>query len=316
MGKGKGKFRKSFIIVTSLLFITFTLSFFIFIDYNSYQKLYSENIKLNNEVKKLENKYKTTFDEHKELEVEEESLTNLKEDTLKLKEDVFSLAKELENKIVSGESDKKIAYLTFDDGPYYSTLEVLDILDKYKVKATFFTIGLDKDICYDNKGTSCADTYKLIVDKGHTIANHTYTHAIRSGLYSSINSFITAVKDQESLIEKRTGYKTNIVRFPGGSGTAKARLGNYNTEIAISKLREMGYGWTDWTAGDGDGGYLPNTTIAWDNFTKTINENIEVVLFHDYSRPTIEILPDAISYLENNGYILLPLFYDSVKINK
>ena len=55
---------------------------------------------------------------------------------------------------------------------------------------------------------------------------------------------------------------------------------------------------------------------TWNNFTSTINEKIEVILYHDYSRYTTAILPEMITYLEENGYILLPLFYESNMIKK
>lgn len=84
----------------------------------------------------------------------------------------------------------------------------------------------------------------------------------------------------------------------------------------MNKLRKMNYGWVDWTAQDGDGGELTNSQIAWNNFKNSINEDIEVVLFHDYNTITLSILPKTIDYLEENNYILLPLFYDSIKINK
>ena len=156
-------------------------------------------------------------------------------------------------------------------------------------------------------------TNKKEFDNGHTIANHTYSHLIFNGLYSSVNSFINEVKKQENLIKEKTGYTTNILRFPGGSNTAAA-YGIKNG--AIEKLREMGYGWVDWTAQDGDGGAVNGTDDAWNRFTNSINEDIEVVLFHDYSTVTLQILPKAIEYLQNKNYILLPLFYDSVKVNK
>ena len=238
------------------------------------------------------------------------------DDTISMtKKEVFDLAKNLETKITNNETKYKIAYITFDDGPYHSTDQVLDILNKYEIKATFFTIGLDKDDCYDSPGYSCYNTYKKIVENGHTIANHTYSHQIFRGLYSSSDSFINQVKLQEKLIEERTGAKTNILRFPGGSSTANAKLGNDINNVK-AWLHENNYGWVDWTAQDGDGGYLPSYDTAWNNFTNSINENIEVILFHDYSYTTISMLPAAIEYLQNRDYIILPLFYDSVKVNK
>ncbi len=59
------------------------------------------------------------------------------------KKELFAEAKKLEDKIIAGESSAKIAYLTFDDGPYYSTYKFMDVLDKYNVKATFFTTNIN-----------------------------------------------------------------------------------------------------------------------------------------------------------------------------
>ena len=311
MERDKGKDRKSIIIICIILLSLTIISYFNINCYLKYKELSSLNKDLNIKLSKIKDE-NTNISKIKEEYINEETnLNNLDEEITNLKKEVFSLASKLEEKILSGETDYKIAYITFDDGPYHSTDDVLEILDKYKVKATFFTIGLDKDICYDNNNYSCAKTYKKEVDHGHTIANHTYTHAIFRGLYNSTTSFISDVKRQEELLKERTGVTTNIVRFPGGSSTA----GSLKNSI-INELKNMGYGWIDWTAGDGDGGYVPNATVAWSNLTSQINENIEVILFHDYSRVTISILPKAIEYLEDNNYIILPLFYESVKVNK
>ncbi len=229
-----------------------------------------------------------------------------------IKEEYFKYIKQLENDIINGKSNKKIAYLTFDDGPYYNTYKVLDILDKYNVKATFFTTTTNGTYCYDNKSYECFKLYPEYVKRGHTIANHTYTHAIRYGLYSSAESFIKAVKDQEEHVKKYAyGYITNIVRFPGGSSTAR----NLKSSI-VEKLRENHYGYVDWNGSDGDGGMLYSKEETWNNFTSTINEKIEVILYHDYSRYTTALLPEMITYLEEKGYILLPLFYESNMIKK
>ena len=292
------------------------ISYFIINNYRAIQKSLKENKTLNAELNKLKNDNITEHKNQEALNEELEKYNNLDSEIVKVKEEVFKLAQDLEAKINKKETNYKIAYITFDDGPYHSTDRVLSILKEHKVKATFFTIGLDKDVCYDDNRYSCAETYKKIVDNGHTIANHTYSHGIFKGLYSSADSFIYQVKLQQELIEKRTGAKTNILRFPGGSGTSRALAGNNATEQIFNKLRENGYGWVDWTAQDGDGGYLPNYDTAWKNFTGSINEDIEVILFHDYSGITISMLPNAIKYLEEKNYILLPLFYESVKISK
>lgn len=312
MGESKEKTKRSFIIVIIVYCISFfSISYLTLINYLNYSKLLEEKNSINDFLINIENKYEIQNNKQNELKETIDNLNNIDNEINVIKNDVFSLASQVEKKILNNETNYKIAYLTFDDGPYFLTKDYIDVLKNKKVKATFFTIGLDKDPCYDNKEASCLEMYKLIVSNNHTIANHTYSHLIRRGLYNSSTSFITEVKKQENLIKERTGVTTNIVRFPGGSSTA----GELKYSI-INELRNNGYGWVDWTAQDGDGGYVANTTIAWNNFINTINENIEVVLFHDYNNITLSILPQAIEYLEKNNYIILPLFYDSVMVNK
>ena len=258
----------------------------------------SNNIKeINDEIKELSNKIKDI--ENIDLKIKE-SRTNY-----------YKSLKSFEDKVYNNEIKYKIAYLTFDDGPYYTSYKFLDVLDKYNIKATFFTIGAGKTTCFDNSKFDCTKIYAEESKRGHTIANHTFSHAIFYGLYSSTNSFMMQIQKQEDLIKEKTGQTPNIVRFPGGSSTA----GKLKTSI-ITELRKKGYGWVDWTAQDGDGGDLNDKTTAMKNFTSSINDNIEVVLFHDYSDITLSILPDAIEYLQQKGYVLLPLFYESRMVNK
>ena len=259
---------------------------------------YNKNIDI---IKKLENKKDTLISNYEN-----------KQSSNYYKEEFFKKVLELENKILAKETNVKIAYLTFDDGPYYNTYKVLDILDKYNIKATFFTTSINGTYCYDKKTYNCLELYKEYAKRGHTIANHTYTHAIRKGLYASVDSFIRALKKQEDRVKELSGgYITNIVRFPGGSRSA----GKLKNEI-IAELKKLNYGWVDWNGFDGDGGMLKSKDEAWKNMKASINEPIEVILFHDYSKITTSLLPEFIEFLENKGYILLPLFYESNMINK
>lgn len=312
MDKNQRKINIYYIFIIILLVILIgVMTFLTFYTNEKFIELKSVNKNLSEKLNNLNEVFENTKNENTDIVEEINKLNNLKTLTENEKQEVFKLASKLEKEILDGKSKYKIAYLTFDDGPYYLTDKFLDVLDKYGVKGTFFTIGAGKEVCFDNYYASCSGTYKKIVDRGHTIANHTYSHAIFYGLYSSKQTFINDVKTQENLIKNKTGVTTNIVRFPGGSATA-----GYLKQGIIEELRKMNYGWVDWTAQDGDGGDLKTTTQAWNYFTNSINEKIEVVLFHDYSNITLSILPQAIEYLQNNNYILLPLFYDSVMINK
>ena len=308
MGKKIRKLGKRVIIFEIFLFLIVIFSSVIFFYYGD--MYYSKLALYYNNKKVLDKK-------NKELKVLNNSISqymDINSDIDKVKKKYFERAKELENKVINGDVDKKIAYLTFDDGPYYNTYKVLDILDKYGVGATFFTTDANGEYCHDNKEYRCYQLYMEYIKHGHTIANHTFTHSIFKGLYNSSDSFIDAVVKQEELVKQMTnGYVTNIVRFPGGSDTA-----NYFKvkNESIDKLKQRGYGWVDWSSQIGDGGYLPNSDVAWKNFTGSINENIEVVLLHDYHPITTSLLPNIIEYLESNGYILLPLFYESSMVNK
>ena len=313
MGKRTRKNGKKFIITEIILLLLLGSSIITYIyfeneltkkekQYNKMTKEYSETKLVLKEKQNELNTVKESIDKYNDID---NQIKNTKKK-------YFDSIKELENRIKSGKSDKRIAYLTFDDGPYYNTYNVLDILDKYSVKATFFTISANGQYCHDNKNADCFKLYKEYEKRGHTIANHTYTHAIFKGLYSSTNAFMDAIIKQENHIKNQTnGYITNIVRFPGGSTSA----GSLKKSI-IESLRNRGYGWVDWSAGDGDGGKLTSNEKAWSNFTSTINDDIEVVLFHDYNKITTAILPDAIKYLQDKGYVILPLFYESTVINK
>lgn len=308
MAKENKRNRYLIYILLTTLIITIFINIIITININLVQNetnILKDNYNnLNINKNYIENEYNT-------LNEKLSNILNIDDNINNIKNDFFNKAKTLEDKILSGESDKKIAYLTFDDGPYNLTYQFLDVLDRYDIFATFFTIGLNKDDCFDYRGHDCSGIYALEASKGHTMANHTYSHAIFKGLYNSTDSFIEQVKMQEDLIYKRTGTKTNIVRFPGGSATA----GHLKYEI-IDRLRDTGYGWVDWSSSIGDGGNLRNYDIGWNNFINSINSNIEVVLMHDYNKITLQLLPNEIEYLKNNGYYIFPLFYESNMVNK
>ena len=290
------------IAFTSILSVIFLLK----INYNT--KCYNDLVKSNRKLPKEIEKYKNTINS---LDKEIEDYKNIDQSIIDARNNYFNAIKEVEDQILAGTSTRKIAYLTFDDGPYYNTYKVLDILDQAGVKATFFTTNINGEFCYDNKAFNCHVMYQEYAKRGHTIANHTFTHGIRTGLYNSVNSFMDAVVKQEELIKNYTGITTNILRFPGGSSTAKGLK-----QGIIDQLRARDYGYVDWSAGDGDGGGLYSVEQAWSNLYSSIDSNIEVILFHDYNGITTSILPDFITYLKTNGYEIYPLFYESNMIKK
>ena len=305
--KSKRNTRPFIIILATLFICTIIINTLLFI---SKEKLIKETEEAKTKYTELSNELEEKKNEYNKLTNDITIANDIDNNIANLKKEYFANIKTLEDKILAGESDKKIAYLTFDDGPYYLTHQFLEILDRYNVLATFFTIGNNKETCFDNRNANC-HIYNEEAKRGHTMGNHTYSHGIRTGLYSSVDSFITQVKKQEELIRNETGVTTNIVRFPGGSPTAGRLKGSIQ-----EALRQNGYGWVDWTAATGDGGSLPSKDAAWNNFVNSIDSNIEVILMHDYNNYTLQILPNEIEYLREHGYSLFPLFYESNMVNK
>ena len=139
------------ILLTSTLSVLFLLQ----LDYNTrcYKDLVKDNKEMPIETKQYKEKIIT-------LDKEIGEYKNIDQAIINAKADYFKAIKEVEDQILAGTSNRKIAYLTFDDGPYFNTYKVLDILDRYNVKATFFTTNINGDWCYDNKKENCFKLYK------------------------------------------------------------------------------------------------------------------------------------------------------------
>ncbi len=318
MAKESKRNGRKFIICEILLLLVIIGSIVVFIIFNNKKKeLEKKNKEINTEYSEKQKILEEKENTLSKLDEDIKSYDNLDEKIFNTRKEYFNTIKKLEDAIIAGTSDKKIAYLTFDDGPYYNTHKIFDILEKYDVKATFFLTNINGEYCFDKKSENCYSLYKEYVQRGHTVANHTFTHAIFKGLYNNPNTFIDAVSKQHEHIKEQTGgYITNILRFPGGIPTAKAKLGANGFDQVTSQLRSMGYGWVDWTAENGDGKDIQNKDQAWSMLKSYLNENIEVILLHDYNSITTSMLPELIEYLRGKGYILLPLFYESNMINK
>ena len=148
------------------------------------------------------------------------------------------------------------------------------------------------------------------IREGHTLANHSYSHKIKA-VYQSADSCIKEIRDQQKWLTETVGATPEISRFPGGSPTA----GNKKQAIAAA-LAADGLGYVDWNCYTGDG--LPGvltTEKAYQNAVSSVGEQkIVVMLMHDYSAATLEALPDIIDTLKAKGYVMMPLFRESVMI--
>lgn len=189
----------------------------------------------------------------------------------------------------------KTVFLTFDDGPSERTPEILDILKKYNIKATFFVIG--------NTSTFAKECMKRIVDEGHTIAMHTYTHDFRK-IYANVESYLEDINKIYNLVRETTGVAPSIFRFAGGS---KNGFNKNNYREIISEMTRRGFDYFDWNLCTGDAarkGLVPANECTNNVLKYSIKYNSAVVLMHD-SKPkttTVEALPKIIEGLKEQGF--------------
>jgi len=214
--------------------------------------------------------------------------------------------RQLEDMILAGESDYRICYLTFDDGPSYQTPDFLDKLKELNAYGTFFTIGCSIS---DERNIHLRDEYlRREVREGHSLANHTYTHAYYGSLYKSVESFMEAVRQQDELVYGITGLHTDIVRFPSGSHYTAHR------DKSIEALLNEGYQWMDWVGNAFDAGdnNYSSATIARAVIRQSREDKITVILMHDWNVRTLKALDTIIPTLREENYLFLPLFKESV----
>ena len=197
----------------------------------------------------------------------------------------------------------KVIYLTFDDGPYKYTDQLLDILDKYNVKATFFTTSAYPDYAY---------CIKEEAQRGHTVAVHTATHNY-SKLYASTDAYWADFDQQNAVIEQQTGSKSKLFRFPGGSSNTVSK--NYCRGVVsqiAQQSREKGYVYFDWNVSSGDAGETSSSDVVFNNVTSQVAANSQygkpsVVLQHDIKDFSVNAVERIIQWGLENGYSFKPL---------
>lgn len=190
------------------------------------------------------------------------------------------------------EIGEKIVYLTFDDGPGQYTEELLDILKKYDVKATFFVT---------NQFKKYVPLIKREADEGHVIAVHSLTH--KWNIYQSVETYLKDFNDMNDIVYKYTGNKAQIFRFPGGSSNTVSRKYSKGVVKAIaSKMTEKGYVYFDWNVDSNDAAGAKSDAI-YNNVIEGIQKHkSSVVLMHDIKRGTVDVIEDIIKYGLENGY--------------
>lgn len=213
--------------------------------------------------------------------------------------------REVENEIMAfskstASHHEKIAFLTFDDGPSITnTPKILDILDSYNIKGTFFILGEQLE------NQTSKEILKRMYKDGHAIGNHTYCHNYKylyPNRYADTEHIISDLNKNETLMKSVLGnnFSCNVVRMPGGFFSWK------NTAALKAAFNENNLKYVDWNVltGDAEGGPRNKEQLI-NRFKQTFkNQNTVVILMHDtYGKEsTVEALPYIIDILKEKGY--------------
>jgi len=186
--------------------------------------------------------------------------------------------------------EKKVVYLTFDDGPSVLTDKVLDTLKKYDVKATFFLIG--------NQIKGQEKVVKRLHEEGHSIGLHTYTHNYNK-IYSSRKVFISEMFKTQEIIYSLVGEKPTIIRFPFGSSRKL-------TKAYLEELHKNNFTVYDWNIDMKDGINCHTPVYNLYRFatnTKNVESPIILLMHCDYThKNTCVALSKVIEFYQKEGF--------------
>lgn len=215
-------------------------------------------------------------------------------------------------KLYDGDIDgKKLAFLTFDDGPNNDvTPRILDILKEKNVPATFFTVG--KAIHEDT-----ANVLKRIYNEGHAIATHSFSHEYEDlypGRYPNAEYILKEEKKSIERLKSFLGeeFYTKVFRYPGGHMSWNKE----GLKASDKLLQDNNIYWIDWNSMTGDAQpknikQVPRPETVQkvlDNFDESARlngvSNVAVILMHDAigKEITVEALPNLIDHLQKLGY--------------
>ena len=175
------------------------------------------------------------------------------------------------------DKSKKMIALTFDDGPNYNTSKIIDVLNKYDIKATFFVLG--------NRAINNKDILKKMVDSGMEIGNHTYNHLLLTK-YDE-NKIRSEIEDTSEVIYSATKKRPKLLRPSYGSVNNKIKK-VANMPIIIWDIDTL-----DWK-------YHNSKRIT----SRVVNKvrDGDIILMHDIYSASLNALSNIIPILQDNGY--------------
>lgn len=193
-------------------------------------------------------------------------------------------------------------YLTFDDGPSANTTALLEVLEQYGIKATFFVTGQ-----YEGDTVGLLQS---IDQKGHSIGLHSYNHRYDE-IYSYSEAFFADLQKVDELVQQATKQKAVLYRFPGGSLNGHCPV--WLREELRAQLADRGYIYHDWNVVSGDqGSRVLAAEELFENVVKgarQVGQGPLVILFHDtnHCSTTPQAVKLVIEHFLEEGYTFLPI---------
>ncbi len=162
--------------------------------------------------------------------------------------------------------------------------DILDILDREQIKATFFVLGI-----WAEKNP---EMLKLIHDRGHEIGNHSYSHKLPSRI--TVKQMEEEIDKANDAIEKIVGYRPVLYRAPSGD----------HTEELLKLTQRKGLYTIKWTVDSIDWKDSMTAQNIIDRVTGRTRSG-SILLFHNDTKHTKDVLPVIIRHLKNEGYVFV-----------
>lgn len=214
---------------------------------------------------------------------------------LKVKSDTLQYS-DYDLSLVEKYNNKKLLALTFDDGPSKYTPQILDILQKENVKATFFVLGQN---IINNEAVILRE-----YTEGHLLGIHSYEHVFFTKLKKE--DILYQITTTNSMINEITNFTPIYIRVPYGSTNNRVNsiLKDQNLENILWNVDSL-----DWSYKDSD----KTTTQVFKNVTGN-----DIILMHDTFDSTVKATENIIKYYKENGYEFVTIyeFYRIKKIAK
>lgn len=296
-----------------IVLLIISILFFLIVDVLMYQSITEKNIKLHQLEKNIETLFtirkenktsqkevQVVTDEVEKVQKEIDELTKkeeqLKQQEAALKEEKAKKETPPQPPVVTG---NRVVYLTFDDGPSPRTSEILDILKKYNVKATFFVTNQNSQYDY---------LIKRAYDEGHTIGLHTSSHNYHE-IYASEDAYFADLQAIQDKVYNITGYRSTIIRFPGGSSNTVSRFNPGIMTKLTQLVEERGFYYHDWNVDSEDAAGANEERQMNNVMTYSPKHEVVNLLMHDSGNKyaTVNSLEAKIKYYLDNGYSIEPI---------